>query len=81
MEPKIDEYFFAPLKFCKCAARWMSFTGKIRKTPFSILIAIQREMHQSEKAQRKNLVQATYKKDIPKFPPLSLPFGYTVDTN
>ena len=59
----------------------MSFTGNIRKTPFSILIAIQREMHQSEKAQRKNHVQAMYKKDTPKSPPLSLPFGYVVDTN
>ena len=58
----------------------MSFTGNIRKTPFSILIAIQREMHQSEKAQRKNHVQAMYKKDTPKFPPLSLPFGYMLWT-
>ena len=33
----------------------MSFTGNIRKTPFFILIATQREMHQSKKAQRKNL--------------------------
>ena len=59
----------------------MSFTGNIRKTPFSILIATQREMHQSKKAQRKNLVQAIYKNDTPKFPPLSLSFGYAVDTN
>ena len=58
----------------------MSFTGNIRKTPFSILIAIKREMHQSEKAQRKNHVQAMYKKDTPKFPPLSLPFGYMLWT-
>ena len=33
----------------------MSFTGNIRKTPFSILIATQREMHQSKKLYVKNL--------------------------
>ena len=34
-----------------------------------------------KKAQRKNLVQAIYKKNATKFPPLSLSFGYDVDTN
>ena len=59
----------------------MSFTGNFRITPFSILIATQREMHQSKKAQHKKLVGAIYEKDTPKFPPLSLSFGYDVDTN
>ena len=61
-------------------AEQVDVTGNIRITPFSILIATQREMHQSKKAQRKNLI-AMYKKDTPKFPPLGLSFGYAVDTN
>ena len=59
----------------------MFFTGNFRKRPFSILIATQKEIHQSKKAQHKNLVQAIYKKNTPKFPTLSLSFGYAVDTN
>ena len=39
------------------------FTGNVRKMSFSILIATQGEMHQSENAQRKNLVRAIYYKD------------------
>ena len=42
------------------------FTGNIRKTPFSILFATQKEMHQSKKAQRKNLAQTIKYKDTPK---------------
>ena len=36
------------------------FAWNIKKTPFSILIAANREMHQSKKSQRKSLVQAKY---------------------
>ena len=69
MELKIDEYFLA-LKILQKRSKLKSLNGNIRKTPFSILIATKREMHQSKKAQPKNLVQAIYKKDTPKFPPL-----------
>ena len=43
--------------------------------------ATRREMHLSKKAQHKNIVGAIYEKDTPMFPPLSLPFGYAMDTN
>ena len=59
----------------------MSFTGNIRKTPFSSFIASQREMDKSKKAKSKNLVMAIYEKDTLKFPPLTRLFGYAVDTN
>ena len=43
-----------------CTKAVCLFTGNIRKIPFFILIATQREMHQSKKGQRKNLAQAIY---------------------
>ena len=60
---------------------WKHQENNISKTPFSLLIATQREMHKSIKAQRKNLVQAIYQTDTPKLPTLTWPFGHAVDTN
>jgi len=60
---QIGEYF---LCFLKLRKKVVLFTGNIRKTPFSILIITQREMHQSKKGQRKNLAQAIFCKAIPK---------------
>ena len=54
------KYFYVPLNFAKAQQAVCHFTGNIWKTPFSILIAIKREMHQSKIAKRKNLVQAIY---------------------
>ena len=44
----------------------MSFHLKHKEIPFFISIATQRERHQSEKGQRKNLPEAIYCKDTPK---------------
>ena len=49
-----------PPNFAKAQQAVCHFTGNIWKTPFFILIATQREMHQSKIAKRKNLVQAIY---------------------
>ena len=57
------------------------FTGNIRKIPFSILIATQREMHQSKKGQRKNLAQAIYYKDTPKGTLQNVSSGHAGRTN
>ena len=56
---KLMNILYCPRNYAKAQELYVSlFAGNIRKTPFSILIATQREMHQSKKAQRKNLVQA-----------------------
>ena len=56
----MDEFFEDPSNYAKARQAICLFTGNIRKTPFSGLIVTQREMQQSKKAQRKNLVQAIY---------------------
>ena len=57
------------------------FTGNIRKIPFFILIATQREMHQSEKGQCKNLPEAIQYKDTPKSALKNISCGYAGRTN
>ena len=43
-----------------CTKAVCFFTGNIRKIPFFILIATLRDRHQSEKDERKNLLEAIY---------------------
>ena len=47
---------YVPWNYINAQQAVCVFTGNIRKTPFSILIATQREMHQSKIAKCKNLV-------------------------
>ena len=56
----MDEFFEDPQNYAKAHQAVCSFTGNIRKTPFSVLIVTQREMQQSKKAQHKNLVQVIH---------------------
>ena len=61
MKLKVDEHYLCLLKLRKKTQQAVCrYAGNIRKTPFFILIATQREIHQSKKAQRKNLAQAIY---------------------
>ena len=60
MKLKVDEYHLCLLKLHKNAASCMSLCWKNQEITLFILIATQREIHQSKKAQSKNLVQAIY---------------------
>ena len=42
----MDEFFEDPQNYAKVHQAVCSFTGNIRKTPFSVLIVTQREMQQ-----------------------------------
>ena len=64
-----------------CTKAVFFFTGNIRKIPFFILIATQRERHQSEKGERKNLPEAIYYKDTPKGALKNVSCGYAGRTN
>ena len=80
----IDEYLLCPLKSFISAALLQAvciFTEHIWKTPFFILIATQRERHQSEKGERKNLPEAIYYKDTPKGALKNVSCGYAGRTN
>ena len=73
--------FYVPYNCAKAQQAVCLFTGNIRKNPFFILIATQREMHQSKKGQRKNLAQAIYYKDTPKGTLQNVSSGYVGRTN
>ena len=60
MKLKDDEYHFMSPKITQKRSKLYMWNIKHQTTPFFILIATQRENHQSKKAQRKNLVQAVY---------------------
>ena len=81
MEPKIDEYFLAPLKSCKSAASWMSFTGNIRKRPFPFWLLSRGKCINQKKLNVKTMSRPCTKRTHQSFHLwVSLPFGYMLWT-